>query len=41
MDWFNREKSTVVKIELARTLLVFGKTSGLSSEEMDALGKVA
>ncbi len=41
MDWFNWEKSTVVKIELARTLLIYGKDVGLSQGEMNALGTVA
>jgi hypothetical protein len=41
MNWFNWEKSTLVKIELARSLLIYGKDAGLSKGEINALGIVA
>jgi hypothetical protein len=41
MNWFNWEKSTLVKIELARTLLIYGKDAGLDQGEINALGIVA
>lgn len=41
MNWFNWEKSTLVKIEIARSLLICGKDAGLSQGEINALGIVA
>jgi len=41
INWFNWEKSTIVKIELARSILIHGQAAGLKPGELDALGVVA
>ncbi len=41
INWFNWEKSTIVKIELARSMLIHGQKTGLNRGELEALGVVA
>lgn len=41
INWFNWEKATIVKIELARSMLIHGHTAGLRPGELDALRVVA
>lgn len=41
INWFNKEQVAIIKIELARALLIHGQNDGLSQAELAALGSVA
>lgn len=41
INWFNWEKSTIVKIELARAMLIHGQAAGINPDELGVLDSVA